>query len=174
MKKIILVILSVISVTLAIFHGSLINNETNNEKTTDIKEKIKLELDTTLSENEITETISSKARLEQAIISRVEYSIISVDESQVLIRLVSPNIVTIFEKAYAILTFDQETTMIEQQAALIDSIIAFLESGDYEMMENTIYLPYSIINGELKVDYSDEFVNAVYGGVFSEYVNRIE
>lgn len=109
-----------------------------------------------------------KARLEKAIIENVNYKVQGYSENTVTVVIDSPNLAQLFEESYDSIN-NQSLENSEVIAQVIRLIVVAIENKEFERISTTVTVPY-VKNGKgIELTYTTEFMDAVYGRLYSSY-----
>ena len=113
------------------------------------------------------------AKSEQTIMDYADIKVLGMlDDSKVLLKISAVDIPSIFEKVYQ--TLDNKPSDISISDYLNLGIIKAIESNDCNYVTREIELSYSSTINGMELDYNMEFLDAIYGGLFSFLAKEVE
>jgi len=115
---------------------------------------------------------SSEILLNNLIIDNASYTVISSDESVMILEITAPDMRTLFSSLV-----DFDATVIDPLAEteyLIANIIIILESASFPTMTNTVEIGICQVDGQASLILEYDFWDALYGGMLSLFYELME
>ena len=105
---------------------------------------------------QVPDAYAASDALMAAVGERTSISVVSQDESSATLQIVAPDLRSLIAACPA-----------GDADALTPQLTAMLRAGEYTSIEKTVTVPAVTVDGQLQIEYTKEYLDAVSGGVLS-------